>query len=217
MPTRPKGQKPPEVWVTSLTKLLSGEHICQWAAWFKTFHWFDPAPNTFDAPKWSMDHSALVRKEVAALTADGYTVTTEDQNKFLIKGTTAHLAGKPDIIAIKGGNGLIVDAKTGMPGPSFPLQVMIYMWAIPKAREEFRHIKFDGKLAFKAGWQPVSQENIPPTLVKELGVLMKTIGGETPPLKSPNYDECKYCKIGSADCPERVTADVIYEGETDEW
>ena len=89
MPTRPKGQTPPEVWVTNITKLLSGEDLCQWAAWFKTRHWFDPAPSDFDGTKWRMDHAALLRKEAADLTADGYTVTMEDQNKFLIKGTTA--------------------------------------------------------------------------------------------------------------------------------
>ena len=32
---RPNG---PYIWITWLTKLLTGEHSCEWASWFKAHH-----------------------------------------------------------------------------------------------------------------------------------------------------------------------------------
>ena len=56
----------------------------------------------------------------------GYDVDIEAQNRFELRGKTATLAGRPDIIAHREDDGVIVDAKTGHESPSHAVQVMIY-------------------------------------------------------------------------------------------
>ena len=48
----------------------------------------------------------------------GYEVFTENQNSFRLRGKYATLAGKPDLIAVKGSDAVIIDAKTGRVGPA---------------------------------------------------------------------------------------------------
>ena len=126
----------PYVWVTWLTKLLAGEHSCEWAAWFKSHHesWsWEKAPITFDVAKWQVAHTEGVIDTRAAWEREGYTVFTESQNSFALRGKTATLGGKPDLIARKGSQGVILDVKTGKPSPSHGVQVMLYMYAVPRA------------------------------------------------------------------------------------
>ena len=43
----------------------------------------------------------------------GYTVYVENQNSFRLRGRQATLGGKPDLIAVKNADAVIIDAKTG--------------------------------------------------------------------------------------------------------
>ena len=63
----------------------------------------------------------------------GHTVFTENQNSFALRGRTATLGGKPDLVALKGESGTIIDVKTGSPSPAHSVQVMLYMYAVPRA------------------------------------------------------------------------------------
>ena len=51
-----------------------------------------------------LDHTALVNRERESREKLGYTVFTENQNAFRLRGRNATLAGKPDLIAVKGGD-----------------------------------------------------------------------------------------------------------------
>ncbi len=62
-----------------------------------------------------LEHTALVNREREERERTGYTVTTENQNLFRLKGSSATLAGKPDLIARKGNDIVAIDAKTGRP------------------------------------------------------------------------------------------------------
>ena len=57
---RPNG---PYIWIAGLTKLMTGESSCEWAAWFKAHHetrsWAE-MPDSFDQTRWQMEHSARV-------------------------------------------------------------------------------------------------------------------------------------------------------------
>ena len=129
----------PYIWVTSLAKLLTGEASCEWASWFKAHHrnWQKP-PSDFDSTKWMVDHTTLVNRERDCLENIGYDVYTENQNLFRLKGSTATIAGKPDLIGEKTNEILISDAKTGNPSPSHRAQVQIYQYAVPKALQQFQ-------------------------------------------------------------------------------
>ena len=103
----------PYIWVTTLAKLLTGENFCEWAGWFKAHHrnWQKP-PSDFDSTAWMLEHTALVNTERDGLERTGYDVYTENQNLFRLKGATATIAGKPDLIGEKTNEILISDAKT---------------------------------------------------------------------------------------------------------
>ena len=60
-----------------------------------------------------LGHTALVNRERESREALGYQVFTEGQNSFRLRGRWATLAGKPDLIAVKGGDAVVIDAKTG--------------------------------------------------------------------------------------------------------
>ena len=126
----------PYIWVTWLTKLLVGENSCEWAAWFRSQHesWsWNKVPSTFDQAAWQMEHTVRLNDSRQYWEELGCTVLTEGQNSFVLRGKSAALGGRPDLIAWKDGSGTVIDIKTGQPSPSHSVQVMIYMYAIPKA------------------------------------------------------------------------------------
>ena len=50
----------PYIWVTALSKLLTGENSCEWADWFKAHHqgWTKP-PSDFDSATWMLEHTPI--------------------------------------------------------------------------------------------------------------------------------------------------------------
>ena len=107
------------MWTTWLARLLAGEASCEWASWFRSHHqdWAKP-PSNFNQAQWMLDHTALVNQARESRGKLGYTVFTEGQNSFRLRGRGATLAGKPDLIAVKGQDVVIIDAKTGKPSPA---------------------------------------------------------------------------------------------------
>ena len=116
-------------------RLLSGEGSCEWAAWFKAQHegssWAR-APSDFDQAGWLMDHTALLNEQREVWEKQGCSVLTEAQNSFTLRGSSASLAGKPDLVAQRRDGVTVIDAKSGRPSPHHAIQVMIYMYALPR-------------------------------------------------------------------------------------
>ena len=79
-----------------------------------------------------LDHTSLVDERISNWTVGGYDVDVERQNAFPPRGRTATLAGQPDLIAWREDDGVIVNAKTGHNSPSHAVQVMIYLYAVPR-------------------------------------------------------------------------------------
>ena len=124
------------IWVTWLTRLLVGESSCEWASWFRAQHegWsWERVPSNFDLVGWQIAHTAGINESRQLWEDRGFTVLTEHQNAFALRGKTGTLGGKPDLIARKGDSGTIIDVKTGRPSPSHGVQVMLYMYAVPRA------------------------------------------------------------------------------------
>ena len=109
-------QHGPYIWVTTVTKLLTGEASCEWSAWFKAHHdrqsW-QQAPSTFDSVRWNMDHTELLRRVRDTWVNEGYQVFVEKQNTFHAEGRVATVGGQPDLIAVKDESATIIDVKTG--------------------------------------------------------------------------------------------------------
>jgi hypothetical protein len=127
-----------------------------------------------------LDHTDLVNQARESREALGYEVYTENQNSFTRRGATAKLAGKPDLIAIKGRDAVVINAKTGRPSPHHAVQVMIYQYSVPKALEEYRGMEFRGHVIY-----PDSNVQIPVSRVERLGGLIRRLADENPAGGSP--------------------------------
>ena len=147
----------------------------------------------------------------------GYEVFTENQNSFRLRGRSATLAGKPDLIAVKNSDAVIIDAKTGKPSPSHAAQVMTYMYAVPKALEQYRGIRFQGHVIYPDGNVQIPASGLDEKFIQNLGGLIRRLASETPARRVPSGPECRWCDITAADCPERVEVEPREEGITDEF
>jgi hypothetical protein len=198
----------PYVWTTWLSKLLVGDQSCEWATWFKTNHQgFEKAPCTFDATGWRLAHTALLDRKYRQLIEAGQAVSIEGQNKFSLKGRRATLGGKPDLIGLNG-MGTICEVKTGQPKPSDHAQVMIYMWAVPRALPKYQGLRFDGLVVYPYHEVRIPAESVDDAFVQNLAGLIKRVSAETAPRRVPSLDECRFCDLTVKDCAERVEAEV---------
>ena len=201
---RPGG---PYIWVTALTKLLSGEDSCEAASWFKAQHesysW-ERQPSTFDSAQWQIEHTALVHDVREDLISKSCQVSVERQNDFRLSGKTATLAGRPDLISLGVGSTTVLDAKTGRPKDSDVIQVMLYMWALPLALPQYRGMAFDGKVAYRDHAVEIPASAVDAGFIERVVSLIRRLAAPESPVKVPSAWECGRCPITRADCPERV-------------
>ena len=208
------------IWVTWLTKLLVGENSCEWASWFRAQHegWsWTKVPSGFDLVGWQLAHTAGINSARTEWEDRGCTVFTENQNSFSLRGKTATLGGKPDLIARKGDTGTIIDVKTGKPSPSHGVQVMLYMYAVPRALGQYRGVVFDGKIAHGDHEVDIPASAVDETFIQNVSALIHRLSTGEPARRVPSPRECGFCDISSLDCPERMVEDAVAEGITEDF
>lgn len=197
----------PYIHVGWLRKLMVGGNSCEWASWFKAHYQnYDKVPGDFNLASWKVNHTALLAKIRGEREAEGKVVLLEDQNRFSLRGKTGiTLAGVPDLIALCGANaGTIYDAKTGRPNDADVVQVMIYMWALPLARSEYKGFQFDGVVSYADQEVPIPNTAISGSFVEKLVSMIQRVGGDQPANRIPSASECQFCEITIGDCPDRV-------------
>jgi hypothetical protein len=194
--------------------LLAGDDVCWWAPWFKARNKFDKVEREgFDLAKWSAEHTELLDRLVVHLEDLGYhSIRRENANKFLLKGKGALLSGKPDVVAFKGDEVLIADAKSGQRKNADWWQVLIYLFALPLAFHDdgaFRGRSLRGVVVYKP-----AKAGEPPQLV-DVGELtadrrasivkaIQGIGvGGAEPQPQPSGHECSFCEIPATVCTVR--------------
>ena len=210
----------PYIWVTWLTKLLAGEASCEWAAWFRAQHesWsWSKAPSDFNQSQWLMDHTALLNQRRDEWERQGYTVFTEGQNGFNLRGNTATLGGKPDLIARKRDDATIIDVKTGRPSPAHSIQVMLYQYAIPRSFSQYRRVAFSGQVAYPDHVIDIPADAVNAEFINKTGQLIRRLSAKAPARRVPSRSECAFCDITSADCPERFVNETRGQGVTDDF
>ena len=169
----PRARAQPYIWATWLAKLLAGQDHCEWAGWFRA-HYQDWAktPSDFDSAQWMLDHTALLNRETESRESLDYTVYVENQNSFRLRGRYATLAGKPDLIAVKNADAVVIDAKTGRPNPHHAVQVMIYQYAVPLALAQYQGIQFRGQVAYPDSNVSIPASRTDSEFVRNLGALI---------------------------------------------
>ena len=92
-----------------------------------------------------MQHTELLNGGITNWENGGFSVDIEAQNSFQLRGSSATLAGKPDLIVQRDAAAVMVDVKTSHESASHAVQVMIYVYAIPRALEKYRTLKIRGR------------------------------------------------------------------------
>jgi CRISPR/Cas system-associated exonuclease Cas4 (RecB family) len=210
----------PYFWVTWLTKLLAGENSCEWASWFRARHesgsW-EQVPGDFDRAGWQMAHTAMVDEARERWEELGYQVFTERQNSLRLRGESGTLGGQPDLIARKGDAGTIIDVKTGKPGVAHIVQVMLYMYAVPRAIRQHQGVVFDGQVAYTDHAVDIPAAAVDDKFVERLSQLIGQLASDAPARRVPSPGECRFCPITAADCPDRAAEDGFEEGVTTDF
>ena len=107
-------EHPPYIWATWLPRLLTGDSSCEWATWFRAHHQnWTREPSDFNQAQWLLQHTALLNEQKAQWEGNGH-VLVEGQNTFRLRGQSATLAGKPDLMVVRDNDALIIDVKTGL-------------------------------------------------------------------------------------------------------
>ena len=201
--TVPRGSS--YIWVTWISGLLAADKQCEWSAWFRAhFSGFEKMPTDFNLAAWKAAHGEMVRARAEALKAEGCAVFVEDQNKFTLKGRAATLGGVPDLVAVREGEGLVVDCKSGKQRNSDAFQVLTYMRVLPITHAACKDVTLAGEVQYRDASLRIAPGQLTAELKGLIRGTIERVGSETPAAKVPSLSECRFCEITAADCPGRV-------------
>ena len=195
----------PYIWTTWLPRLFTGENSCEWAAWFRAqFQDWTRQPSDFNQTEWLLQHTTLLNEQKAQWDAHGHAVLVEGQNSFRLRGQSATLAGKPDLMVVRDKDALIIDVKTGKEQPWHAVQVMIYQYAIPRALPQYKGMRMAGEVVCPSRTVKVPTGALPGQFIEDLGALIRRLAADQPAQRVPSAQKCRFCDISAADCPQRV-------------
>jgi len=189
-------RRSPYTWVSWITAYLAGDASCQFTPWLQSNYTFNKLERGgFDLASWKVDHANMVDQRATDLRLDGWTVWLEDQNKFTIKGRFTTLAGKPDLVATKDTDALVVDCKSGQRRGSDLMQVVLYLYALPLCHAAITtNHRLSGEVRYRDGSIPIPPEHITPELRTRITDVLKRLGDPTPPARgsdaAPDDPEC---------------------------
>ena len=203
-----------------LTSLVVGAKSCEWSTWFKAHYLRTDAEKVSSTTDWTpfrLAHTALLNKARTESEQQGYTVSTEQQNTFFLKGPVATLLGVPDLIAVKGTDGVIIDAKSNKAQPGHPAQVQLYMWAVPQGLVRYKGMAFSGLLYYPGAKTFIPNTAVDKAFVANLRSLITRVASPQYARRVPSSMECRFCDITHADCSKRAFSDEPNKGLTDEF
>lgn len=202
------------VWASHITRLLCGEAQCLYAPWLKANFQFEKLDSNFNFAAWKVEHQDLLQKTAIKFATQWGKPQVEDQNEFKLTGTSAILAGKPDLVFRRDKDALVVDAKTGTPRDSDGIQVALYMIVLPLVWKE--PVTMHGAIAYKHQTVDVPLESVAPIRPK-LFELMRRLGSDVRPEPTPTEAECGWCSISAIDCDRRFGEGKAVDVMTSEW
>ena len=197
----------PYIYPTWLPKLLAGLDRCEWKIWFQVHHdgrTWEKLDSGFNLTRYNTEHTELLRLCTEEYEQRGFTVTVERQNEFRLNRNWVTISGRPDLVASRDDETIIVDVKAAKPNPSHEIQVMLYMAWLPLADGRYQGIRLQGQVYY-------GEDNgidIPATEIdhrfKEITAgLITRLTSKTPARKAPSPSECRFCPISSQYCPDR--------------
>lgn len=191
-----KARNQPYIHPSWLAKALAGDRQCLSSLHTQANFSVPKADGDFDADGYKIKHQGLLVQYAQELRSQGYTVYTEDSNSFKVTAGRAVISGTPDIVAIRGDEVLIVDAKTGQPRSSDQAQVLLYMLFVPVVKLHGIQQIPEGRLVYQ-DFSAVEVHSSAVTeefkqRVRDLVAMMRS--PELPPV-TPSARECRYCPV----------------------
>ena len=102
----------------------------------------------------------------------------------------------------------MVDVKTGQERPSHATHLMIYMYALPRALQQYRDARIRGEVFYTTRTRVVTCGSIDQGFIRRLVALIQRIAAPDPPPTTASASECRFCDITADDCPDRVGGDA---------
>ena len=194
-----KSREAPYIWVTWLSKVMSGDTTCHWQSWFRSQNQLtEEQPSDFDLAGWVMNHTRMLTEFEKESIKQGYSTIKEKPIKYKVPNSNIIISGKLDCVIEK--NEIIVyDCKTGKERLSDQVQVMIYMYLLSNTEPSKKQIK--GVVMYKD--KKIEIPYLPKDFEENFNFFVDILSSQTPPTKNPG-NSCRFCKITKNDCPERV-------------
>lgn len=204
----------PIIWAAYLNKLITGGATCEHSGWFRSqFYGFDRhvKPIPFDFASWEIEQKELLDKVYPELKKRFPRISRDaEKNRFDLVGTRSRaiLRVQPHFIGASATEVLIADVRTGKPQEEHIIQILIYMWALPKnekLKALFEGRKMSGEIHYKSGdvvtvdWERDATQGFKDRLV----YLLQAFGKDQPCEKHPTKFDCNDCPIAASDCPDR--------------
>lgn len=189
----------PYIYVTWISPLLLGSNSCKWAAWHRT-HFRLTKTSDFNSVKHNLKHTALRNRLLDELKGKGCGIWVEKE--LFWDRPRAVIAGRVDAIAVKGDQGMVFEVKSGREKISDKVQLMIYMWLLPRVLKRFQNVLFEGMLVYPDKRIKVSSAELDEEFSKILTDFIVDLIEVEPDRKYPNVWECNYCNI--TECDERI-------------
>ncbi len=186
----------PYLWVTWMTKLISGEACCDWSLWFRARHSFDKLESGFDLKQWTAEHDALLAWRAGRLRETA--VWPNLERSMTVEGATATIAGKSDIYYLAEGVACFEDCKTGKRRDSDHVQVLLYVW-LHGIRQR---VPSRGTVVYKDGLEEVDMSRLD-QIQRDALRLVCIAASSTPAERRPSASECRSCNIAEFYCHER--------------
>ena len=172
----------PYIWATWLPRLLVGDRSCEWAVWFKAHYQdFSRHPSDFDLADWQRQHTALLARTTQWWEDHGAEVRLEQQNAFRLRGETAVLAGRPDLVAIRDKRIDVIDVKTGEPRPWHYQQMLLYMYALRISLDVPVGVHLAGEIVYPDKSVKVGPGAVHQGFVRDLGELIRRLARQAGP------------------------------------
>ena len=105
----------------------------------------------------------------------------------------------------------------GQQYPSHAAQVMLYMYAVPKALGRHIGTPFTGPVVYPGHSVEIPATAVDTGFVENMGRLVRRLGSDLPTRRVPSASECRFCPITGADCPEQMDGEDGEEGETEDF
>ena len=130
-----------------LAELLAVESLCQWSYWFRARHeeWDQASSLSLSRVDWLMEHTRQLLDCINRYQERGYAVSNGRPNDYVLQVGGAVLSGRPEMIATKGDDCVVIDFHNEEATRSRTLQVLVHMYALPRAVDRFRSMGLPGE------------------------------------------------------------------------